>query len=143
MLAILNRMKDEPFDKAELENSLAELNRLINLVISDQAPCIVPIEKVSSTEYIVKNTHIEEKKGEVRITKTDILNLCSYFQNHAIKKQPIEEIIEYIKIVNENRVCALCFRRASENTLLSPLVMEKREGEVLMYHIECAESIAR
>lgn len=136
-------MKDGPLDKVELEKSLTEIDRLINLVTSNQSLSSVSVEKISSREYIVKNTHIEEQEGEVCIVKTDILNLREYFQSSTIKKQPIEEVVEYIKIVNENRICAGCLRRASENTLLSCLVMEKKEGETLMYHIECAEMLSK
>ncbi|KAI5188765.1 hypothetical protein NEMIN01_0133 [Nematocida minor] len=139
MLSILNTLKDFSLGKTELENNLTELNRLITLVTNDQEVCPVHIEKVGDKKYIIKNTHIEEQDGEVKILKTDILQLSSYFQTLPLKKQPIEEALEYIKTVNENRVCMVCLRRASESTLLSPLVMRKKENEILMYHVECAE----
>lgn len=143
MLGILNGIKEGPLSKIELENRLTELNRLINLATEDQPPFPVEIEKISEREYIVNSTQIEEREGEVHILRTDVLNLQAHFKNSAIRNHPIEEVVAYIKAVNENRVCIVCLRRASETTLLCALVMEKREEEVLMYHIECAESVGK
>lgn len=138
MLSLLNVLKDSLLQRAELENILHELNRLIRLATTEQEIPLVEIEELTEKKYRVKNTVIEEE-GEVRITSTDILGLLSYYKEIPLKSQPIEKTVEYVKTIYENRICMACLRRASANTLIAPLVVKKIDNTVTVYHIECAE----
>ncbi|OAG33058.1 hypothetical protein NEIG_00876 [Nematocida sp. ERTm5] len=137
ILSTLNILKCTPLQKIELENILSELNRLITIATTKQEIPEVKIERVNERNYIINNTHIRDQDGRIEIEKTDILLLQPHFTENPIGT--IEDAVDYVKILYENRICIACLRKASTLTLAMPLIVRKVNGRVFVYHTECIE----
>lgn len=135
LLTLLNKIKECPLEREDVEDILTEMNRVIMLV--EKYVPFPPVTQDHSDESrrVIGETILKINGTHREIEKTDVPGLIEYFP--IVSNTPLNDLIEYLVDVQGNNICEKCLRRSSPDNLCPPLV-QKRVGNVkLFYHICC------
>ncbi|KAI5189758.1 hypothetical protein NECID01_0664 [Nematocida sp. AWRm77] len=142
ILDVLGEIKYMPLEKEVLERSLLEINRLISLVEKHTVHPPVKVEEAGSV-CTVGETVVCRTGAEVKVLSTSIPGLEEYLLSPGTPNytHSVPELVEYLTVVQENRVCLECLHRSCLSDATLPLVVVGKDRDVRVYHVLCYEKV--